>query len=244
MEGLINRGIKLTGINTDGDTALHVAVAARVGNVEIATELLRVGSDVNAKGHGGATPLHHTARTANTRMVQVLLGWEAKPGVRDGEGETAPDQAKDPEMMQHELKRKGSDNENLTALHRAEEDGDSEVVQVLLDLGVDVDERNLNRQTRSAPLNVGSDPKVVGLIPSLAPILAESCQFLPSLANYQSAPKMGYQEFVEQLIDRGAVIAATGHYAETSLHLAAKSGLQEVVEALLVAGAQIGGMGF
>lgn len=54
VEALINRGVNLTVKNEDGDTALHVA--ARMGNVEIASMLLEAGSDVNAEGKGGATP--------------------------------------------------------------------------------------------------------------------------------------------------------------------------------------------
>lgn len=47
IKALIDRGIDLTAINMDGDTAVHV-VAAKVDNTEIATMLLEAGSDVNA----------------------------------------------------------------------------------------------------------------------------------------------------------------------------------------------------
>lgn len=61
VKALITRGIDLTAKDPSGDTALHLAVKAT--KVEIAIRLMTAGSDVNAIGNRGATPLHCAAHT-------------------------------------------------------------------------------------------------------------------------------------------------------------------------------------
>lgn len=148
VNALINRGIDLTARDATGDTALHLAVNAT--DVEIAIRLLKAGSDVDAVGEGGATPLHCAAHTSQKRMVKALLSWEAKPNTRDDEGNRPLDVARDAEMVRHELDRKANDVESLTPLQRAAEDGDPEIVQLLLELGASVDEKNSNGSGQTA----------------------------------------------------------------------------------------------
>lgn len=148
VKALLNRGIDLTARGTNGDTALHLAVKAT--DVEIAIRLLSAGSDVDAVGEGGATPLHCAAQTSEKKMVQALLSWEAKPDMRNEKGETPVDVAKDPQMVRHELLRKANDVEGLKPLQRAAEDGELEVVRLLLDLGACVDENNANGSGQTA----------------------------------------------------------------------------------------------
>ncbi|KAL0631143.1 hypothetical protein Q9L58_009996, partial [Maublancomyces gigas] len=76
VTALLNRRVDLTVRNKDGDTALHVA-ATQVGTAAIAKMLLEAGTDVNAIGRGGCTPLHHAAATADEDMVKTLLHWKA-----------------------------------------------------------------------------------------------------------------------------------------------------------------------
>lgn len=73
-KALITRGIDLTARNKEGDTALHVAVDAH--HVEIITMLLEAGSDVNAIGGCGDTPLHYAARTSG-EVVRAIPNYGA-----------------------------------------------------------------------------------------------------------------------------------------------------------------------
>lgn len=137
VKALIKRGIDLTAQDVNSDTALHLAVKST--NVDIAIRLMNAGSNVDAIGQGGATPLHYAAQTSEKRMVQALLSWDAKPDTPNHQNVRPLDLARDPGMVRHELNRKAEDTERLTPLQRAAEDGDTSVVQLLLELGASVD---------------------------------------------------------------------------------------------------------
>ena len=57
--------------DVDDDTVLHRA--AYRGSLEDVWDLLRLGSDVNAKGDLGHTPLHYAAMAGNRSVVIALL---------------------------------------------------------------------------------------------------------------------------------------------------------------------------
>lgn len=235
VKALIDRGVDLTAVNKDGNTALHIA--AKVGNVEIATRLLKAGADVNAVGSGGATPLHYAAHTAGKRMVQALLGWEATPNAKDNEGNTALDLAKDRGMVQRELERKENDQQNLTALHRAAEDGDMEILKLLLDLRVGVDEKNPYGKT-ALILAAKIGHLAIGqvLLEREANIETKDNAGRPAL---HWAVVFGHQGFVQLLLDRGANLAASDNVGRTALHLAAGKGFLHMVQLLLDRNADI-----
>lgn len=94
VAALIERRVDLTVRNTAGDTALHVA-ASQAGNAAVAEMLLEAGSDIDATGSRGATALHNAAQTADPEMVEVLLRWKAEPAVPDRDGKTALDWAEE-----------------------------------------------------------------------------------------------------------------------------------------------------
>lgn len=217
VKALIKRGVDLTATNMEGDTALHVA--AKVNNVEIAIRLLVAGSDANAIGHGGATPLQHAAQTTGERMVQILLGWEAMPDLRNLDGKTALDLASDPVMMQREQDRRANDVENLTVLHRAVEDEDAGIVRLLLDLGVDVDERTSDGKT-ALMVAAGMGHREVGgvLLDGGADVAATDNA---GRSSRHWATVTGNREFVQLLVDRSNNIVVKDEN-EKSVHLDGK----------------------
>jgi hypothetical protein len=101
-----------------------------------------------------------------------------------------------------------------TPLHSAAWYGDVEMVQVLLNLGADVNIRNDNNRT---PLNyISAGPEAVP-------------NYSPSLANV-----------ARLLLDRGADINARDDEGRTPLYDATYSGLIEVIRVLLERGANVG----
>lgn len=92
VQALVDRGVDLTAINADGQTALHLA--AGVGDVRVVEALLDAGSDVNAVGMHGATPLHCAAETGRVDVARLLLDYGADVGAEDGAGEIALQYAK------------------------------------------------------------------------------------------------------------------------------------------------------
>jgi ankyrin repeat protein len=82
--------------------ALHSAVAAPDTGVDeatvarIAMALVGAGADVNARQHGGFTPLHAAAMNGHADVAQLLLARGADAGAADDSGTTAADRAGEP----------------------------------------------------------------------------------------------------------------------------------------------------
>ena len=68
--------------------ALHAAVADKPEPLAlaIATLLLEVGADPNARQHGGFTPLHAAAQNGHARLAELLLAHGAAPDVATEDG--------------------------------------------------------------------------------------------------------------------------------------------------------------
>ena len=78
----------------DQDTRTPLHHAARDGDVEAARRLIARGADVNARANGAHTPLMAVASYGEIEMVRFLLAQGADPTLRDAEGRTASDRAR------------------------------------------------------------------------------------------------------------------------------------------------------
>lgn len=83
--------------NTSGATALHLAVAFRdeTAAARIAQTLIDNGAELNAKQIGGQTPLHHAVARGSAKLVDVLVMAGADPFLKDEQGRSASDLAKE-----------------------------------------------------------------------------------------------------------------------------------------------------
>lgn len=77
----------------DGWSPLHIA--ATDGHMEMAGLLMERGAEVDAKGHKEQTPLHWASRNGHLKVQTVLLSHGADPALRDRDGRSAVDFAKD-----------------------------------------------------------------------------------------------------------------------------------------------------
>ena len=77
----------LTFKDPEGDTLLHYA--ALRGDEHAALMLLEAGSDPNAIGDIGRTPLHYASTAKHEGIVQLLLAHGAREDIRDEFGNLA-----------------------------------------------------------------------------------------------------------------------------------------------------------
>ena len=68
------------------DTPLHSA--ARFGNADTVTDLLKAGANIEAKDKNGETPLHSAVISNNAETVTALLNAGADIESRDNDGAT------------------------------------------------------------------------------------------------------------------------------------------------------------
>lgn len=79
--------VSLEARDTDDDTLLHRA--AFRGVAQDVRDLLRLGSDVNAAGDLGHTPLHYAAMGGHRLVAEILLANGARTSTRNEWGQTA-----------------------------------------------------------------------------------------------------------------------------------------------------------
>lgn len=89
---LLSRGVDLTTRDEAGNTVLNIA-AGQVDNVDMATRLLNAGSDINAVGNRGFTPLHNAVRSKDLGMVELLVQRKANLLITDNDDVSALDWA-------------------------------------------------------------------------------------------------------------------------------------------------------
>ena len=90
---LLEQGASLDHRDAAGRTALMFAATS--ANAESAALLLEAGAEINAVDTGERfTALMHAAAEGQVKVVQVLLKYKADPAIRDVDGDTARDFAK------------------------------------------------------------------------------------------------------------------------------------------------------
>ena len=194
--------------------------AVRRGDVEAVKRLIARGADVNAEDGQGHTPLYVIADAGggNVDVAEVLIAHGADLEKRCTRRYCRPE----------------------TALHRAAENGQLGLVQLLIREGADV---NAEGDHQGTPLHLAAEAgceEVVEVLLSGGADLKRRDWTGRSPLHY--AARSGHLGVVETLVERGADIDARGQgqWAEfTPLHEAAYEGNAEVVDLLLSKGARI-----
>ena len=115
VQVLIDAGADIDTQNNEGWSPLHTA--CEYGGLDIVKMLVRAGAGVRATDNLGWTCLAHAARYGHTETVRYLAG-----------------------LPEVELNYRYHDND--TALHLAVDENRTDVVQVLIDAGADIDIKN------------------------------------------------------------------------------------------------------
>jgi ankyrin repeat protein len=151
VEELIRAGASVADTDEDGYTPLH-----SVAHVSFAEVLVANGADVSARTPQGQTPLHTACKRGNLSVAKLLLahganvhdavpenGWTPllfAAGDTDGLYESTSEKCL--QLVQllrlHGANLHITGSDGLTALHKAAESSNKELVHYLIDCGVDI----------------------------------------------------------------------------------------------------------
>jgi ankyrin repeat protein len=143
---LINMGANIHAKNDRGATPFYFAS----GNMELAQTLVDKGADVNVRAYGSYTPLMQAAFSGNLKAARFLIDNGADLNTRSQRGTVLhnliADKRKSREAMVKLLVESGAKLEEFSfgnkELHLAVLQGSTDMVQTLIDLGVDVNQVN------------------------------------------------------------------------------------------------------
>ena len=207
---LLHAGVDPNAVNGNGNTLLHYAVDGDCTK-EVLQAIVESGIDVKATNRNGITALMTASRRGNIDAISVLLHAGADPNIVDGNGNTL--------------------------LHYAV-DGDcrKEVLQAIVESGIDVNATNRNGITVlmvasthgnidaiSELLHAGADPNIIDV---------DGNTFLHKALDVDCS-----KEVLQAIVESGVDVNATNKNGITPLMKASRRGNRDAISVLLHAGA-------
>jgi len=196
-----------------------IVVAVELGNIEAVKQHLNDGTEVNAKGGTGRTPLHWAAIEGHKEIAELLIAEGADVNAKTNDGKTPLDEAINPFYNKTEianlLHKHGGKHGTI---HSAAGGGDIEAVKKFLATGADV---NVKDKRGFTPLHwasiSGHKEAVELLINNGADVNAIKGGGGTPLSY---AASWGHEEIVELLIANGADVNVKDAFSETPLDVA------------------------
>ncbi len=235
--------------------------AACYGNKEIVELMIEKGAKVSTKNREGATPMDEAIRGENYEVVKLLLAHGADPDSRDrsGFGKTllqyavttgAAELVRDVRKAQEEKKKKTSGSplpageglgvraQNTGALVQAAKSGQLPSVKVLVESGLDVDDRDTwrNETALMTAAGQGQGEIVSYLVENGANVHAQDARGNRPLDYAAAENKV---EAMKVLMAHGADIRSKNNLGWNALMQAALTGRYEAAEMLLKAGSPV-----
>jgi ankyrin repeat protein len=172
---LIDKGSDLRAVNTDGETALHMACQTGLcqettaERQKIVEHLIRKGALINAQDNSGKTPLHYAASNDALLLVKCLVYNNADINVQNKNGQTPLHLAQEADVVDFLLDNRASadvqDGCGSTPLHVAASNVKNEdsllLVKCLVRYKANVNDQNLKGET---PLHLAHKPDVINFL--------------------------------------------------------------------------------
>jgi len=194
---LLKRGADITAKENSGNTPLHNACIPIMAVPTIPRLLLSHGADINARDRDGETPLHKAARSFRSETVDLLLQRGAIHNIHTAA--MAGDAGKVEEFLDSGIAVDSRDRYDATPLHWAAEYGRTEVAEILLEHGADINARKYSALIYYSGMTYGNTP-------------------------LHCATRWGRAEVVELLLRYGADVNVQNEDGITPLHNAVRGG--------------------
>ena len=256
---LLNEGCPIGTRDNHGYSALHLA--ACFGRVHVIEELVNHGLDVNVEDNEGCTPLHYAATHGQLKSVQTLLQLGGRKSLTKTarKGGTPLHQAvasgiKDVVTL---FLNEGCPVTTLScsgasALHVAAQFGQEELIEYLIDCGLDANIEDDDGRTR-LDVNLVDNEGCTPLHAAAAQGQLESVRTLLRLGGKASmtmvvgkygtplhqAVGKGYNDIVTLLLDEGCPVNVTTCDGLTALHFAAINERVDLVGMLVKRGCDV-----
>ena len=231
--------------NDDGFTALHCAV--QEGHPDVVEVLIDAGADIEARTTEASTPLHYACENGKLAIVKVLVKAGADACATENDGATCIKLAANfgrtetvrylvglPDVDVNHATDKGETSLQSAVIHNKK--SHPEIVQVLIDAGVDIEAKNVyGRSPLLLACEVGKLDAVKMLVEAGARVCATDSQGATCLI---LAAYFGHIETVRYLVGLPDVdVNHTADGDETALHDASRENHPDVVRVLLEHGA-------
>ena len=222
VEALLASGADVNARNDGGATALLMAAA--YGSKEIVARLLAAGADPDISSHRGDSPLASAIQYGHTKVAVALLKHGANPNVYDNPN--------NPRFRQN-------------ALVKAAVTGQTDVVELLLQLGTDTKESRLEALSLALWKH---HEDIVGLLLEAdidlnAPTYDTTDHTRMQTGEFvlHTAAQEGLQLSTAMLLENGADVNRKSVQGHSALYFAARQDHADVVNLLLEAGAIVSG---
>lgn len=229
---------------------LHTAV--REGQLEVITDLLNNGFDINAKDDRQKTPLHLSAMSTDEKIFKVLMDSGSDPNAKDKRDETPLHQAVKTGnlnnlklLLEAAADSNAKNNKGYTSLHLATESLNLNVIKLLLDSGANVNAKN---ESNEIPLNFAVKSRSESVVKLLLDSGSDTDHKVYDHDNgvkyhpLHWAVRRGQINIVKFLIEAGANVHVQDH-GDTPLHVSLRLKYESISKLLLNAGANINAKG-
>jgi len=245
VEEAFKEGADVNYKNDNGQGFLFVAVEN--GNIRMVNLLLEKGVDVNVTNDYNNTALFIAAINGKKNVVELLLkkGADINKATIDGDtilmGAINYDEEEvikillDEEGVRVDLNARNNNGE--TALIRAVQTGNTDIVSMLVDAGADMNIRDNYGNTPLIQASMIGEEYILDLLLDFDYIL-DSGSDVNATNNAGetaliAASRLGKSVIVERLLDLGADVNAQSNAGETALIVASRLGHYDIVEMLL-----------